>query len=52
MKANGPVDLILVPSGLSAYLPLIPLRGQEQCRKQAGIGHWGRSITKETIIVA
>ena len=43
-KANGPVDLIPVPSGLSAYLLLIPLRGQEECRKQAGIGHWGRSV--------
>jgi len=42
MKANEPVDLIPVPSGLSAYLLLIPLRGQEVCRKQAGIGHWGR----------
>ena len=40
--ANEPVDLIPVPSGLSAYLLLIPLRGQEECRKQAGIGHWGR----------
>jgi len=40
--ANEPVDLIPVPSGLSAYLLLIPLRGQEVCRKQAGIGHWGR----------
>ena len=39
---NEPVDLIPVPSGLSAYLLLIPLRGQEECRKQAGIGHWGR----------
>jgi len=45
-KANEPVDLIPVPSGLSAYLLLIPLRGQEECRKQAGIGHWGRSPTK------
>ncbi len=42
-NANEPVDLIPVPSGLSAYLLLIPLRGQEECRKQAGIGHWGRS---------
>jgi hypothetical protein len=41
---NEPVDLIPVPSGLSAYLLLIPLRGQEECRKQAGIGHWGRSV--------
>jgi hypothetical protein len=41
--ANEPVDLIFVPSGLSAYLLLNPLRGQEECRKQAGIGHWGRS---------
>jgi len=40
------VDLIPVPSGLSAYLLLIPLRGQEECRKQAGIGHWGRSAKK------
>jgi len=43
MNANEPVDLIPVPSGLSAQLLLIPLRGQEQCRKQTGIGHWGRS---------
>ena len=43
INANEPVDLIPVPSGLSAYLLLIPLRGQEECRKQAGIGHWGRS---------
>jgi len=42
-NANDPVDLIPVPPGLSAYLLLIPLRGQEECRKQAGIGHWGRS---------
>jgi hypothetical protein len=41
--SNEPVDLIPVPSGLSAYLLLTPLRGQEECRKQAGIGHWGRS---------
>jgi len=40
--ANEPVDLIPVPSGLSAYLLLNPLRGQEECRKQAEIGHWGR----------
>jgi hypothetical protein len=40
--ANEPVDLIPVPSGLSAYLLLIPLRGQEECRKRAVIGHWGR----------
>ena len=43
---NEPVDLIPVPSGLSAYLLLIPLRWQEECRKQAGIGHWGRSAKK------
>ena len=42
MNANEPVDLIPVPAGLSACLLLIPLRGQEKCRKQAGIGHWGR----------
>ena len=41
---NKPVDLIPAPSGLSAYLLLNPLRGQEECRKQAGIAHWGRSI--------
>jgi len=41
---NEPVDLIPVPAGLSAYLLLIPLRGQEECRKQARIGHWGRSL--------
>ena len=45
-NANGPVDLIPVPSGLSAWFLLIPLRGQEPCRKQAGIGHWGRSTIK------
>ena len=44
--ANEPVDLIPVPSGLSAYLLLNPLRGQEECRKQAVIGHWGRSLKK------
>jgi len=43
MKANEPVDLIPVPSGLSEWFLLIPLRGQEPFRKQAGIGHWGRS---------
>jgi hypothetical protein len=41
-NANRPVDLIPVPLGLSAYLLLIPFRGQEKCRKQAAIGHWGR----------
>ena len=46
MKANKPVDLIPFPSGLSACLLLIPLRGQEESRKQAGIGHWGRSAKK------
>jgi hypothetical protein len=46
MNANEPVDLIPVPSGLSAYLLLNPLRGQEECRKQAGIGHWGRSTVQ------
>ena len=44
--SNEPVDLIPVPSGLLAYLLLIPLRGQEECQKQAGIGHWGRSTIK------
>jgi hypothetical protein len=41
-NANEPVDLIPVPSGLSTYLLLNPLRGQEECRNPAGIGHWGR----------
>ena len=41
-NANEPVDLIPVPSGLTAWFLLIQLRGQEPCRKQAGIGHWGR----------
>ena len=40
MNPNESVDLIPVPSGLSAYLLLIPLRGQEEFQKQAGIGHW------------
>jgi len=40
------MHLIPVPSGLSAYFLLIPLRGQEECRKQAGIGDWGRSTKK------
>jgi len=44
--ANGRIHLIPVPSGLSAYLLLIPLRGQEECRKQAGIGDAGRWATK------
>ena len=47
--ANEPVDLIPVPSGLSAYLLLNPLRGQEECRKQAVIGHWGRSAKKNAL---
>jgi len=41
--ADEPVDLIPVPPGLSAYLLLIPLRGQEEYRKQAVIPDWGRS---------
>jgi len=41
-RANGPMQLIPVPSGLSAYLLLNPLRGQEECRKQAGIPDRGR----------
>jgi len=39
---NERMHLIPVPSGLSACLLLIPLRGQEECRKQAGIGDAGR----------
>jgi len=31
------------PFGTFGTVPADPLRGQEQCRKQAGIGHWGRS---------
>jgi len=42
MKANEPVQQIAVPAGLSAWLLLIPLRGQEPCRKQAAIPDWGR----------
>jgi hypothetical protein len=41
-NANEPMQLIPVPSGLSAYLLLFPLRGQEECRKQAGIPDRGR----------
>ena len=47
--ANERMHLIPVPSGLSAYLLLIPLRGQEECRKQAGIGDAGRSDNKDRI---
>ena len=43
---NEPVDLIPVPSGLSAYLLLIPLRGQEPGQKQAGASDRGRSRIK------
>lgn len=37
-----PVQQIAVPSGLSACLLLVPLRGQEPFRKQAAIPDWGR----------
>jgi hypothetical protein len=30
------------PFGTFGIPPANPLRGQEECRKQAGIGHWGR----------
>ena len=42
LKQNNPkepVDTIPVPSGLSAWFLLIPLRAQEPCRKQTGIAH-------------
>jgi len=42
-NANRPVQQITVPSGLSARFLPVALRVQEPCRKQAGIGHWGRS---------
>ena len=41
-NANERIHLIPVPSGLSACLLLFPLRRQEECRKQAGIGDAGR----------
>jgi len=41
--SNGPVQQITVPSGLLAWLLLIPLRGQKPCQKQAVIPDWGRS---------
>jgi len=44
--ANGPVQQITVPSGLLAWLLLIPLRGQKPCQKQAVIPDWGRSEDK------
>jgi len=44
--ANGPVKQITVPSGLLAWLLLIPLRGQKPCPKQAVIPEWGRSEDK------
>ena len=36
-QPDRPMDQIPVPSGLLAYLLLIPLRGQEICQKQAGM---------------
>ena len=32
--------------------PADPLRGQEPCREQAGIGHWGRSDKNMHLLVA
>jgi len=43
---NMPVQQITVPSGLLAWLLLIPLRGQKPCQKQAVIPDWGRSENK------
>ena len=37
------MHLISVPAALSAYLLLIPLRGQEEGRKRTGIGDRERS---------
>ena len=45
--ANEPMDLIPMPSALLARL-LLPLRGQEACQKQVGIGHRGRSAGGKT----
>ena len=39
---NGSMEQIPVPSGLLACLLLFPLRGQDECRKQAGRHHRGR----------
>ena len=38
-----------MPAALLSCLLLFLLRGQEECRKQAGIGHWGRSAQKYTL---
>lgn len=38
-RASGPNPC---PCGTFGIPPANPLRGQEECRKQAGIGHWGR----------
>ena len=35
-----------MPAALLSCLLLIPLRGQEACQKQVGIGHRGRSATR------
>jgi len=43
---NEPVQQITVPSGLLAWLLLVPLRGQKPCQKQAVIPDWGRSEKK------
>jgi hypothetical protein len=45
-NANEPMDQITIPSGLLAWLLLIPLRGQAPCQKQVVIGHRGRSAEK------
>jgi hypothetical protein len=42
-NANRAMGRITMPSGLSAYLLLIPLRGQEPCQKHVMIGHLGPS---------
>jgi len=41
-KPIEPVQQITVPSGLLAWLLLIPLRGQKPCQKQAVAAHRGR----------
>jgi hypothetical protein len=43
-KPNGAMDLIPMPAALLAYLPLIPLRGQEQHQKQVVTDHRGCSV--------
>ena len=45
-NANERIHLIPMPAALLSCLLLIPLRGQEPCQKQVGIGDAGRSTKK------